>query len=424
MKRAFAAFILALASLTGLAFAQDQIPIQLRLTSAMTGKVDYYLSPASGSPSYVGSIQPGATIQIESRQGQVYLFAENRAPFQKYTVRAEKFQHLTVGSKEQQRLQVANEYQGTPDTMQPPEATDDPLEQQGQQNAAPADASGMVWQASQIASEVEEGAVNVQLVLGIPETDAVQFVATCDPSAGGIPLVQISGDVPQFPDGTAVKVRFATTGFDQTLDGQIMRPASEEGMQGASLKIPSSDPFWKALPQLSSLVYSIGRAQVAPLSLSGIARPLAAFLHDCATLGRGDSPVAAAPSMPATSLFQDDGAGGQQSATTSSGGNPAVDQSCERLRTARAKPGGQTLSVTFVNKTNEYRVLMMIDDEGMPVEFAQLEGGQSFKIETTTTEPWMMTDGPGNCIEMMVPSANRATFAMTRVSPGFGPDGD
>ncbi len=130
------------------------------------------------------------------------------------------------------------------------------------------------------------------------------------------------------------------------------------------------------------------------------------------------------PSVPATSLFQDDNAGGQPSPTTSSGGNASVDQSCNRLRNARAKPGGQPVSVTFVNKTNEYRVLMMIDDEGTPIEFAQLEGGKSFKIETTTTEPWMMTDGPGNCIEMMMPAANRAVFAMTRVSPGFGPEGD
>lgn len=425
MLRAFSNFVLILLLMGGTAFAQSQTPIQLRLSSILNGKVDYYLAPPGGSPTYVGSIQPGATVQIESRQGNVYLFAVNRVPFQKYTVRGEKFQHLTVAPKEQQRPpRVANTYQGTPDTMQPPEQMDDLPQQQAQQNTTPADASGMVWQNFQFTNEAEQGAVNAQIVLGIPETDAVQFFATCSPVSGGVPVVQISGEVPQFPDGTAVKVRFASTGFDRSLDGTILRPASEEGMQGATLRIPSGDLFWKALPRLSSVVYSIGRAQAVALPLSGIATPLATFLRDCATLAQGGSPVAEAGSMPATSLFQDDPAGGQAPGTNTAGANPAVDQSCERLRNARAKPGGRAVSLTFVNRTNEFRFLMMIGDDGMPIEFAALEGGQSVKIDTTTTEPWMMTDGPGNCIEMMVPSAGRNVFAMTRVSPGFGPEGD
>jgi hypothetical protein len=65
-----------------------------------------------------------------------------------------------------------------------------------------------------------------------------------------------------------------------------------------------------------------------------------------------------------------------------------------------------------------------IQADGTPVEYAQLEGGQSFKANTVTTHLWMMTDGPGNCIQMMLPSAAQTVFEITRPSPGFGNEGD
>ena len=80
------------------------------------------------------------------------------------------------------------------------------------------------------------------------------------------------------------------------------------------------------------------------------------------------------------------------------------------------------MTMTFVNRTNEFRFVLMIDEDGTPIEFANLQGGESFQADTTTTQPWMMTDGPGNCIEMMMPSLDRPVFAITRLSPGFGPE--
>jgi hypothetical protein len=65
-----------------------------------------------------------------------------------------------------------------------------------------------------------------------------------------------------------------------------------------------------------------------------------------------------------------------------------------------------------------------VDFEGVPQSYGMLEPGQSIGIETWTTHPWMLTDGPGNCIEMVMPSAASPVFDITVPSPpgGFGPE--
>lgn len=454
--RAFAGaiFALSLMLLADAGFAQDasQVPIQLRLTSAMTGKVDYYLSLPGGSPTYVGSIQPGATIEVESRQGQVWLFALNRVPFQNYTVRAEKFQHLTVAPKEQQRApQVAAEYQGSSDTTQPPEQIEpDAVPQQttsGQQAPAAGtqppsgsgSGSGLVWSYNRYDNADDPSATESQLVYGIPETDAIQVVAACSAAAeGGAPRVVLSAEVSRLQAESPAKVRFVAQGLDRTIDGVVVRDASGEGLQGAGLAIPANDPLWKALPRLASVNYSVAGQAATSLPLGGIAGPVASFLRDCAsysgsppaltsggTQAPPDSGTQAADNgaqslMPATSLFADDaGTAGSPAAS------PATSEdTCKKLAKARSTDGGKSVRVTFVNRTNELRTVNEIQSDGTQVEYAQLDGGQSFKANTISTHLWMMTDGPGNCIEMMVPSPGQPTFEITRPSPGFGGEGD
>jgi hypothetical protein len=412
MIRAVITILFALGCLGSTAFAQGQagqVPIQFRLTSAINAKVDYYRAQPGGSPAFVGSVEPGATVEVESREGQVWLFAVNRVPFQQYTVRGEKFQHLTLAPKAHQRPpQVANEYQGSPDTFQPPETMGSADE--SHQPVGPADASGLTWQYGQFGSASDQGGPEAQLVLGIPETDAVQFFATCNAGRGGAaPEAMFSSDVSRLPARSPVQIRFSAPGFDQSYNGVVGKDDSGEGMQGVLLALPVADPLWQALSRLPALNYAVGGQPAIALPLGGVASPLGHFLRDCASFARGGAQTSGVPApSPASS--------GSGTATA------AAADSCTRLATARAKPGGKPMAVTFVNRTPEFRFILMVDDDGTAIEFAHLQEGESFKADTTTTTPWMMTDGPGNCIEMMVPSADRPVFAITRLSPGFGPE--
>jgi hypothetical protein len=65
---------------------------------------------------------------------------------------------------------------------------------------------------------------------------------------------------------------------------------------------------------------------------------------------------------------------------------------------------------------------MWIGFDGMPVEYANLNPGETFSVNTYVTHPWMITDGPGNCIEMFMPQPGRASFDITAPGRDFGPE--
>ena len=86
----------------------------------------------------------------------------------------------------------------------------------------------------------------------------------------------------------------------------------------------------------------------------------------------------------------------------------------------KSTDGGKNVTITFINKTSESRTAMWVDFKGNPVQYFTLEPGQSYKQQTWTTHPWFFTDGPGNCIEAMIPSAGKSTYKIKVPSPGFG----
>lgn len=96
--------------------------------------------------------------------------------------------------------------------------------------------------------------------------------------------------------------------------------------------------------------------------------------------------------------------------------------SCAKFGKVKSLNSNTPVMVTFVNKSGEYRGVMWIDFKGQPVSYANLNPGQSYSINTYVTHPWMFTDGPGNCVELFVPSKGVAKFNITRKSTGAGGD--
>jgi hypothetical protein len=90
------------------------------------------------------------------------------------------------------------------------------------------------------------------------------------------------------------------------------------------------------------------------------------------------------------------------------------------MKNAKSTNAGAEITLTFVNKTNEDRGVLWINGDGQPVDYGHLAPGQSMKIQTWTSHPWMFSDGPGNCIEMYLPKKGATTFEIKVPSPGFG----
>ena len=80
--------------------------------------------------------------------------------------------------------------------------------------------------------------------------------------------------------------------------------------------------------------------------------------------------------------------------------------------------------MTFVNKADGYRGLVWIDTEGTPVDHAGMNQGETVVVPTFETHTWMITDGPGNCIEMVVAEEGSTTFEITAPAPVLGPEND
>lgn len=80
--------------------------------------------------------------------------------------------------------------------------------------------------------------------------------------------------------------------------------------------------------------------------------------------------------------------------------------------------------MTFVNTSDGYRGLVWIDPEGTPIDNTGLNQGESVTVPTFEGHVWMITDGPGNCIEMLVPPGGETTFEITAPAPVLGPEDD
>jgi hypothetical protein len=98
----------------------------------------------------------------------------------------------------------------------------------------------------------------------------------------------------------------------------------------------------------------------------------------------------------------------------------AAGPGCNKIGKIRSKNSDVPVTVTVRNRTKSFRAVMWIDFNGQPVNYANLEPGQKFTIETFVTHPWMFTDGPGNCAEVYMPQAGAKTFNITARNPQGG----
>ena len=90
----------------------------------------------------------------------------------------------------------------------------------------------------------------------------------------------------------------------------------------------------------------------------------------------------------------------------------AGQRSCAERTSLRSEHSREPTRITFVNRSGMYRGLMWIDPQGQFKNYGGLNSGEKKTINTFRTHPWMITTGPGDCIEIFLPAAESATVTL------------
>jgi hypothetical protein len=303
---------------------------------------------------------------------------------------------------------------------------------------AAAQDDGLVWQYSR---HIDADVFKTRLVLTYskPETDLVQFVATCEIGANRTYAVaEIGADIGNLQDGAPIDVEFRSGGFRTVASGEVVGTNREEGIAGATLVLELDDPLWSAIRGLSELRYKVAGFQTLRLSLRGSSGPTQAFLRDCKDIpgpddvadqqgqGQGPAPASALPTFndapaprpatqrPATVVAPPP----PPPAPPAPGNSQAI--SCSAFGGLKSVGGGQPTAVTFINRSDGYRSVMWLDYSGTPKPYRNLNPGEAYTQETAVGHPWMITDGPGNCLEIYMPVPGGSVFNITAPNQNFG----
>ncbi|WP_417416265.1 hypothetical protein [Hoeflea sp.] len=264
--------------------------------------------------------------------------------------------------------------------------------------AAAQGTDAMVWQSYQY-DDADNGGATSSISVGVPETDHVIVLGTCSAAGQSVPRVTFGAPVDGLGDGDRMHLRFLDVPGAPVYSGQAAGTAAEFGVSGIEMELPAGDMIWTLLSERSTIRYAIG-GETITLPLRGSARAIDRFLNDCASYA-GNTAAGSngtAPKQPTAA-------------------NPMT---CEAYAGARSQNSIVPATVTFDNRTDGYRSILWLDFEGNPQQMAALNPGESSTINTYLTHPWMITDGPGNCLEIHMPQPGTNSFAITAPNRWFG----
>ena len=94
----------------------------------------------------------------------------------------------------------------------------------------------------------------------------------------------------------------------------------------------------------------------------------------------------------------------------------AAEAACT-YRGLRSQNSRVPQGITFVNASGMYRSLQWIDFAGQPKDYGGMNPGESKYVNTFLTHPWMITDGPGNCIQIVMPRAGMSVVRLAGAAP-------
>lgn len=293
----------------------------------------------------------------------------------------------------------------------------------GEASAQSGGMAGMTWQFGRFADPSNGGAATSLITVGVPETDFVIAQAACQAGAsGGQPVLVLSADTFGLGEGAPLDVTLFADAGPISLRGDVKSAQSEEDYTGVRLRLTPADPLWQVLQRMGAITYSVGQNSYQ-LPLAGSSRAISALLADCTMMAGGGQVQVP---VPAAGGGAEGATGGSTGGFTGgSTGNQAFDPrwaSCDAFAGNVSINSNIPVTVTFANRTDSYRAILWIGFDGIPVDYAGLASGEEFTIATYVTHPWMITDGPGNCLEMFMPQPGINRFEITAPNRFFGPE--
>lgn len=311
-------------------------------------------------------------------------------------------------------------------------------------------ADGMEWQFFQAP---EPDYKSTRLIYGVPETDNVQVSGACVHSSSigtNFSIITFGADIGDLETGKDTDLRVSGGGFDHVLKGKIVRATGEEGLNGVEIDIGNDDPLWRAFAEKDSLDYLVPGYKAASLDFSRGRDKIQQYVKACETFGTAKPPVQSAAaggdaekeafdsakelgtveaweaflaSYP--SGFRADLArayikklGSSEPATpnaevAAATSEPVPDPSCKERTKLRSKNSDTKTKITFINKSGGMRGILWLDFNGQPKDYANLQSGEEVVLDTFMTHPWMITDGPGNCLQIVMPHPGARIVTLT-----------
>ena len=259
----------------------------------------------------------------------------------------------------------------------------------------------MIWSYNQFDDQTRNGRQTSTVSVGVPETDNIMLAGACAAgSVRGSSEVIFAAPVGNMAQGAQVSIRFSAGSYRDEYRGSASFSESGEGVAGVKLRLKNNDPLWDVMKDFSRIQYRVA-GRTTTLTLRGSARAIGRFLNDCRFYANLRARSEPAPSRPRRT-------------------NDPRHATCDRLGNEISRNSDVPVNMTFINRTNEPRSVTWIGFDGVPKEYALLNPGQSYSINTFVSHPWMFTDAPGNCIEMFMPQQGVRTFEITAPSRYFG----
>ena len=292
--------------------------------------------------------------------------------------------------------------------------------------------SGMEWQFFQTN---DPGNKTTRLIYGVPETDNVQVSGACVHSSSvgaNFSIVTFGADIGDLENGKNTDLRVSGGGFDHALKGKIFRATGEEGVSGVQVDIGNDDPLWRAFAEKDSVDYLVPGYKAASLDLTRGRDKIQQFAKACETFGDASPPVESAGGDAEKDAFNSAKELGTIEAweafisnyptgfradlaraymkTLGPSAPPSVstltsssDASCKDRPNLRSQNSNSATKLTFINRSGGMRGILWLDFDGQPKEYANLHDGEQIMLDTFMTHPWMVTDGPGNCLRIVLP---------------------
>jgi len=292
--------------------------------------------------------------------------------------------------------------------------------------------SGMEWQFFQTN---DPGNKTTRLIYGVPETDNVQVSGACVHSSSvgaNFSIVTFGADIGDLENGKNTDLRVSGGGFDHALKGKIFRATGEEGVSGVQVDIGNDDPLWRAFAEKDSVDYLVPGYKAASLDLTRGRDKIQQFVKACETFGDASPPVESAGGDAEKDAFNSAKELGTIEAweafisnyptgfradlaraymkTLGPSAPPSVstltsssDASCKDRPNLRPQNSNSATKLTFINRSGGMRGILWLDFDGQPKEYANLHDGEQIMLDTFMTHPWMVTDGPGNCLRIVLP---------------------